>query len=44
MPSKNLVSNFYVNSQLDRNKIPNKLYWRLINPNSEVIAGLFHLG
>jgi hypothetical protein len=36
---KVLSDNFCSNRQHDRNKIPNKAYFKLINPNGEIIAG-----
>lgn len=37
------ICNFYTNKQLSRNKIPNRVYFKLINPNGEIIAGLYRL-
>ena len=39
MQNELLNSNFYTKRYLDMSKIPNKIYYKLINPNGEVIAG-----
>jgi len=39
MQNKFLSSNFYRNKELDKSKIPKTVYYKLINPNSEFIAG-----
>jgi len=39
MQNKLLNNNFYANRYLDMSKIPDKIYYKLINPNGEVIAG-----
>ncbi len=44
MSCKFLISNFYITSWLDTYRISSKIYYKLINPNSEVIAGSVALG
>lgn len=39
-----LNNNFHADRHCDKRNIPNKIYHKLINPNNEVIAGLYRLG
>ena len=39
MRSRCSYSNFYLNRNLDTKKFPNKIHYKLINPEGEVIAG-----
>ena len=39
MMYKILIGNFSVNWQLNKNKIPNKIFYKLLNPSGEIIAG-----
>ena len=39
MQNELLNNNFYAKRYLDMSKIPNKIYYNLINHNGEVIAG-----
>jgi hypothetical protein len=34
---------FHFKQYLDTGKIPNKVYYKLINPNGQIIAGFFDL-
>ena len=39
MQNELLNNNFHTKRYLDMSKISNKIYYKLINPNGEVIAG-----